>query len=374
MMEDSWIYIKNILLNGNAGEIHEALVAIKDSVIGSNKQKYLLISNEILPILIKISSNNDDITNKIEALIIIGSVANGTPENVELLIREYDIFPLLKRELTQTTKNKYSVEICLRTLCSIFRHFPSTISKFFDDTCTLPNFLSLTHSGNSLNIQIFAAIVLSLLCQTRRDQTDLLNACAIPNLVRLINIKNVHLQVPVLQCLCCMAFENRSVSDIICVTSFQGRTLLDTLNSYISRSFSAQIQLCSAKCITYIYRSGTLLSSDFRILHRTLPCLVRLCSENFSCPIRSAAAETLSYLIEIDADLQKTAAICNHLLRSLFQLIKINNAETKLAALKCLAALGANDEFIRKRIVDTNDLINDIMENLNSFEIQVNFY
>ncbi|KNC23648.1 hypothetical protein FF38_14534 [Lucilia cuprina] len=164
--------------------------------------------------------------NSLTLFISAGSVANGTLENVQLLIRKYDIMPLLRRELSQTPKNKYSVEICLRTLCSIFRQFPLTISTFFDDTCTLPNFLSLTHSGNSLNIQIFAASVLSLLCQTRRDQTDLLNACAIPNLVRLINIKNVHLQVPVLQCLCCMAFENRSVSDIICVTSFLARPIM----------------------------------------------------------------------------------------------------------------------------------------------------
>ncbi|XP_065361275.1 armadillo repeat-containing protein 8-like isoform X2 [Calliphora vicina] len=370
MMEDSWIYIKNVLLNGNAGEIHEALVAIKDSVIGSNKQKSLLISHEILPILIRICSNNDDITNKIEALIIIGSVAKGTAKNVQLLIQEYQILPLLKRELTQITKNKYSLEICLSALCSIFRHFPSTISYFFDDTCTLPHFLSLTYSGSSLNIQIYVATLLSLLCQTRRDQTDLLNACAIPNLVRLINNENVHLHVPVLRCLCRMAFENRSVSDIICVTSFQGRSLLDTLNYFISRSFSAETQLCAAKCITYIYRSGTLLSSDFRILHRTLPCLVRLCSDTFNCSIRASAAETLSYLIEIDAELQRTAAICNHLLSSLFQLIKINNAEMKQAALKCLAALGANDEIIRKQIVDTNNLINDILENLNSWELQ----
>lgn len=61
-----------MLLKGDPAEIHEALVVIKDSVIGSNNQKYRLISYQILPILIKICSNDDDITNKVEALIVIG--------------------------------------------------------------------------------------------------------------------------------------------------------------------------------------------------------------------------------------------------------------------------------------------------------------
>lgn len=79
-------------------------------------------------------------------------------------------------------------------------------------------FLGLTFSGNSLKTQIYVTTIISLLCQTKRDQMELLDAYAIPNLVRLINIENEHLQIPVLRCLCRMSFENRSVSDNICVT------------------------------------------------------------------------------------------------------------------------------------------------------------
>ncbi|KAM7355448.1 armadillo repeat-containing protein 8-like isoform 2-T2 [Cochliomyia hominivorax] len=370
-MEISWCSLKEVLSNGSPGEIHEALVVIKDSVIGSNKQKLCLISYEILPILIKICSNDDDITNKIEALIVISSISKGTMDNVRILLQKYDILSLLKRELCKTNSNKYISELCLNTLCSIFRHFPSTISNFFDDSYTLSSFLSLIYSENSINVLIYVTTVLSLLCQTKKDQDDLLKASTIPILARLICNENVYLQVPVLRCLCQMAFENRSVSDIICVTSFQGRSLLDTLKSYISRSFAPEIQLCASRCVAYIYRSGTLLSSDFRILNRTLPCLIYLCSENFNLSIRGSAAETLSYLIEIDADLQKTAAISNHLLVSLLQLIKTKDAELKQATLKCLAALGANNEVIRKQIVDTHNVVNEILENLNSWDPQV---
>ncbi|TMW46452.1 hypothetical protein DOY81_008466, partial [Sarcophaga bullata] len=139
--ETNWIFLKESLTSRNAGEVHEALVAVKDSVIGSNKQKCVLISYDILPILINICKNSDDITNKIEALIIIGSISKGTADNVRLLVKEYDILTILKRELTIQKKYKYCFEICLNTLCSILHYFPSTISDFFDETCTLTYFL-----------------------------------------------------------------------------------------------------------------------------------------------------------------------------------------------------------------------------------------
>lgn len=71
------------------------------------------------------------------------------------------------------------------------------------------------------------------------------------------------------------------------------------LNCFMSRIYSPNIQLIAARCVTYIYRSGTLPSSDFRILHRALPCLVRLCSDDYKQPVRASAAETLAILIEV---------------------------------------------------------------------------
>lgn len=79
-------------------------------------------------------------------------------------------------------------------------------------------------------------------------------------------------------------------------------------------------------------------------------------------------------MLQVDAELQITAAISNHLLISLLQLIKTNNLAMKRATLKCLSALAANNETIRKQIVDTNNLVNDILENLNSHDIQVNIF
>ncbi|KAL9904305.1 armadillo repeat-containing protein 8-like [Glossina fuscipes] len=370
-METNWIQLKNAVKGENYEERYAALVTIKDSIIGSNKQKSLLISHELVPDIIQVCCE-DNTTNKIEALIIIGSLAKGTKTHVKILVETYNIISILKKELTIENNNMVCVEICLSALCSISEHDYVTAEQFFGDDVSISHFLALTSfMGNSLKSQIYITTILCSLCQSKKDQLSFLNAGIIPILTRIISMENEPVQIPALRCLCCMCFANRSVSDIICVTSFQGKSLTDILNCLMSRSFSPNIQLGAARCMTYIYRSGTLPSTDLRILHRTLPCLVRLCSEDYRQEIRASAAETLAILIEVDAKLQQIAAICNHLLKSLFQLIKINEPHVKQAALKCLAALGANDETIRKKIIDINSLVDGILQSLNDWESQV---
>lgn len=79
---------------------------------------------------------------------------------------------------------------------------------------------------------------------------------------------------------------------------------------------------------------------------------------------RTTAAETLAYLTEIDSDLQKTAAISNHLIGALADLLNCSNTASRQAAFKAFASLGANDEEIRKRIIETQRLMERVVEGL----------
>lgn len=67
----------------------------------------------------------------------------------------------------------------------------------------------------------------------------------------------------------------------------------------MSRSRDVDIQLDSARCLTYIHRSGSISSIDQRIIYRTLPCLARLCTTDFNEEVRATSAETLAYLTEV---------------------------------------------------------------------------
>ena len=73
----------------------------------------------------------------------------------------------------------------------------------------------------------------------------------------------------------------------------------DILTTLLSRARPVEIQLAAARCLTYLHRSGSLCSTDNRIVYKTLPCLARLCSDYYSEDIRGTAAETLAYLAEV---------------------------------------------------------------------------
>lgn len=82
-------------------------------------------------------------------------------------------------------------------------------------------------------------------------------------------------------------------------SSYEDRSIPDWLASLTSRARIPEIQIAAARCLTYIHRSGSLCSTDSRIVYKTLPCLARLCTDEFDEDIRATSAETLAYLAEV---------------------------------------------------------------------------
>lgn len=122
-----------------------------------------------------------------------------------------------------------------------------------------------------------------------------------------------------------------------------------------------------------------------------MSCLVRTCKKDKEYEERIVAAETLAYLTEVDTELQRYASISDHLISSLTSFLKyqpdhqisVFNSpvvslaemkkidysnkiaqELKQAAFKAFASLGANDEDIRKKIIDTDSLMDHIVSGL----------
>ena len=64
--------------------------------------------------------------------------------------------------------------------------------------------------------------------------------------------------------------------------------------------------------------------------------------------------------------MQRIAAISNNLLKSLSNMLQHTDALPRQTALKCYASLAANDESIRKRVMDSLTLIICILDGLNN--------
>lgn len=70
------------------------------------------------------------------------------------------------------------------------------------------------------------------------------------------------------------------------------------------------------------------------------------------------------FLLQIDSELQRLAAISNHLINSLTNLLHSSSPLPRQGAFRCFASLGANDEDIRKRIIEMDGLMEEVLAGL----------
>lgn len=210
-------------------------------------------------------------------------------------------------------------------------------------------------------------------------------------------INNVFkVQMAALNWLSRICYQNETVSAYAVSEFCEGQTIPDILVSMMSQEKTNEMQLVSAKCMAYIYRAGALNSEDKRIVYKALPTLIRMCRKDKEPSTRAMGADTLAYLTEVDTNLQQTASICDHLIPTLAELLKYQSncisllgysesfanqpitaatvkkleqevtitQEIKQAAFKAFASLGANDEDIRKKIIETDYLMDHIVSGL----------
>lgn len=232
-----------------------------------------------------------------------------------------------------------------------------------------------------------------------------------------------------------LCHDNVDVSALVACETYSGRALLDLLFEMMGQNNTYEMQLYAAKCMTFIYRSNAIYSSDSRLLFRTLPTLIMLCKKDRIPALRAQAADVLATLTQVDVSLQQHASICDQLVVSLSDMLKhsstlasrvtaanavtagtgleashrqksINSlsemssshsssvdepmltdgdhgehqqsssevpssADIREAAFKAFASLGANDEEIRKKIIETEFLMDELMAALEEKDSRV---
>ena len=58
-------------------------------------------------------------------------------------------------------------------------------------------------------------------------------------------------------------------------SSYEGQSLIDLVVSLMGRNQRIEMQLHSARCITFLYRCGQLSEKDPCVLYKALPTVVR---------------------------------------------------------------------------------------------------
>ena len=274
--------------------------------------------------------------------------------------------------------------------------------------------------------------IFALTIQEYGDRQRSLSACgAIPVVADLVMSNSFNVQVAALDLLSKMTYNNMEVSKIVVTTiptsRYQTRqqtafqTVPDILTEMMSQEGSREMQLLAAKCMTFLYRSEVICAEDKRIVYKTLPTLIRCCKEAVNgimevdepvtCNLeeaasRAEAAEMLAFLTETDTQLQQIAATCDQVIsavgdllkfhatvpsfgccseevtasscltpaaaRRLDQGIRVQN-EMKQAAFKVFASLTANDEEVRKRVLDMDNIMDHVVSGLKSQDEKLRF-
>ncbi|XP_076673985.1 armadillo repeat-containing protein 8 [Andrena cerasifolii] len=365
----------------------EAIICLKNSVIGSNRQKGSVIAQGVVPRLLQLLGDLSGTIGdriRLESAVTLGSLAKGTDQHVLALI-DLGVVPLLFQVLLSTPvsdappegKPKVSDllnEACLRCLRTVFQHPAAPVHSIYQDAALVPRLVSL--ANRSVTCQICVATILTTACKTTEEQNALSNGGAVEMLAMQLDSPLPDVQLSALACLANMCYKNYRVCVMVASATtsntVQGRLVPVVLGQLMGRDKSSLIQLEAARCVTYMHRTGVLLYKDPRIIYRALPCLVRLCHRDRPARERVAAAETLAFLTEVNTELQRLASISNHLIPTLAELLRphphVQDAtltqDMRQAAFRAFASLGANDEDIRKRIIETESLMEQVVSGL----------
>jgi len=376
-------------------KVESAVKVLKNSVIGSKKQKEQIIEQGLLARLVHLLMD-DAVCPRIKTNVvhIFGSISKGS----DMTVRSLSDAGVVKILLSGLTSNQPQlVEACLISLASIFQAKDAPIEVLFSDQANIAHLISLM--GHSTNAGIAVCRLLARGCQTTDQQNMLLSAGAPKSVCAVVGAPVACAQLTGLQCLSTILYKNENAAQVYLSTNADGKSLMGHILHFTGREHSEQIQLEASRIITYMYRCGVLEEDEGLVVCRVLPCLVRLCKKEQIVETRILAAETLAYLIEINVELQQIAAISNHLIPTTASFLKWEpepqakmSGVTKVqaarmtaqlekdarhardmrrAAFHVLASLSGNDEDIRKRLIETDPVVDSVVAALQDSDEEV---
>uniref|UniRef100_A0A4X1TJJ3 Armadillo repeat-containing protein 8 n=2 Tax=Suina TaxID=35497 RepID=A0A4X1TJJ3_PIG len=306
------------LFDPDPQKVLQGVIDMKNAVIGNNKQKANLIVLGAVPRLLYLLQQETSSTElKTECAVVLGSLAMGTENNVKSLLDCHIIPALLQGLLSPDLK---FIEACLRCLRTIFTSPVTPEELLYTDATVIPHLMALL--SRSRYTQEYICQIFSHCCKGPDHQTILFNHGAVQNIAHLLTSASYKVRMQALKCFSVLAFENPQVSMTLVNVLVDGELLPQIFVKMLQRDKPIEMQLTSAKCLTYMCRAGAIRTDD--------NCIV----------------------LKLDHDLKHAH-------------------ELRQAAFKLYASLGANDEDIRKKIIETENMMDRIVTGLSESSVKV---
>ncbi|KAM6260834.1 armadillo repeat-containing protein 8 isoform 6-T7 [Spheniscus humboldti] len=299
-------------------KVLQGVIDMKNAVIGNNKQKANLIVLGAVPRLLYLLQQETSSTElRTECAVVLGSLAMGTENNVKSLLDCHIIPALLQGLLSPDLK---FIEACLRCLRTIFISPVTPEDLLYTDATVISHLMALL--SRSRYTQEYICQIFSHCCKGPDHQTILFNHGAVQNIAHLLVSTSYKVRMQALKCFSVLAFENPQVSMTLVNVSVDGELLPQIFVKMLQRDKPIEMQVTSAKCLTSMCRAGAIRTDD--------SCIV----------------------LKLDHDLKHAH-------------------ELRQAAFKLYASLGANDEDIRKKIIETENMMDRIVNGLSESSIKV---
>ncbi|KAL8588913.1 hypothetical protein ACOMHN_012951 [Nucella lapillus] len=368
----------------------QATVQLKHLVIGSNRQKAAAIENGIVSRLLGwLSEESIPQELRTEAAILLGSLAFGTDTHIQQLVLA-GVVPVLLNGLSNPNLNY--LEACLRCLRTIFLASCPPVELIYQDPVVIQLMLSIIHQTTCTKETI--SNILANSCMRKEHQDMLLHMGAIPALSPLLSKGTMYkIQMPILKFFAALCYQNTAACNEVLKASVGNQRVVEMIRNLQSRDMTSEMQMAAAKCLTYLYRGESIepdQQSEIReeIIHETLHTLIRMCKKDRTLDENVDGAETLAFLIQLEPDLQNMASICDHSLKALAEYLGYTEIQQldsrqaqkkqvnwenslKAAAFEAFAAIGANDEEIRKKIIAIDHLTECVVEGMRSDDPKV---
>uniref|UniRef100_A0AAZ3R0L1 Armadillo repeat-containing protein 8 n=1 Tax=Oncorhynchus tshawytscha TaxID=74940 RepID=A0AAZ3R0L1_ONCTS len=252
-----------------------------------------------------------------ECVVVLGSLAMGTENNIKSLV-DCHIIPALLQGLV--CPDLIFIEACLRCLRTVFISPVTPVQLLYTDPTVIPHLMSLL--SRSPRTQDYITQIFSHCCKTPEHQTVLFNHGAIQNIAPMLISLSYKVRMQALKCFSVLAYENTQVSMTLVNVLVDGDLLSQVFVRMLQRDLPIEMQLTAAKCLTYMCRAGAIRTDD--------RCIV----------------------LKLDHDLKHAH-------------------ELRQAAFKLYASLGSNDEDIRKKITETENMMDRIVSGLSESSIKV---
>lgn len=378
-----WDTVSN-LMGEETGKWMESIINLKNSVIGNNKYKSLAVQQGIIPRLLQWIIDDDvAIELRTEAAIVLGSLAKGTEQDLIMLVNAGSVTVLL---IGITNNNVKFVEACLRCLKTIYLMNDPPVQLVFENKTVIPHMINII--SKSVCTQECITTIFSRCCTTTEHQEKLCMNGALATLAPLLTSTVYKVQMPTLKSIAVLCYQNEDVAKATATATYNGESIPSLLVKLLARDKTSEMQMAAARCLTYLCRGRALQPSSNIIMYKTLPTLIRMCKKDRTLEENVEGAETLAYLIEEDPDLQAMASISDHIIKTLAEYLRYTDVqqinsrvtqkkeinwsnELRQAAFRAFASLGANDEDIRKKIIETENLMDHIISGMNSDDVKV---